>query len=325
MGLDAGDLTPGAKRVITLAGTMGSFAEAADRTLKEMSGLTLSESTIERTAERIGTELARRLAAGATFGPAQPWDWSQDADGKTFACISADLTGVRMQGLKGSAAEGRMAAVAMVWNPDQSGQARYVCGLIGGLAALAQPLRQQAGQVGMDQAQRWVAISDGGSGIEEWLQSNFPRVEAVILDFYHAAESLNDWAKAVHPGDDAASGEMAAQWCHRLKHEGGAAVLADLRTRDVSRHSAAARDEYQKVLGYFENQVHRMDYPTYRSNGWPIGSGSVESACKQVVGQRLKCAGMRWSESGADAICHLRALFRSEVGQWDAFWTALAV
>jgi hypothetical protein len=325
LGLDGGDLTRGAKRVVTLAGTMGSFTEAADRTLKEMSGLVLSESTIDRTAKHVGVELARRLAAGETFGEARPWDWSKDAEGKTFACISADLTGVRMQGPKGAAAEGRMAAVAMVWNPGQSGQARYVCELVGGLAALARPLRGQAGQVGMDQAQRWVAISDGGSGIEEWLQSNFPRVEAVILDFYHAAEYLNDWAKAVHPGDETASGAMAAQWCHRLKHEGGAAVLADLRTHDLSRHSAAARDEYPKVLGYFENQVHRMDYPTYRSKGWPIGSGSVESACKQVVGQRLKCAGMRWSEAGADAICHLRALFRSEVGQWDAFWTALAV
>jgi hypothetical protein len=218
-----------------------------------------------------------------------------------------------------------MAAVAMVWNPGQSGQARYVSGLVGGLAALATPLRRQAHQVGMDQAQRWVAISDGGAGIEEWLQSNFPRVEAVILDFYHAAEYLNDWARAVHPGNETASGAMAAQWCHRLKHEGGAVVLAELRSHDVSRHSAAAREEHQKVLGYFANQVHRMDYPTYRSKGWPIGSGSVESACKQVVGQRLKCAGMRWSEAGADAMCHLRALFRSEIGQWDAFWTALAV
>jgi hypothetical protein len=325
LGLDAGDLTPGAKRLVSLAGTMDSFAEAADRTLEEMSGLVLSESTIQRTAERAGAELARRLAAGETFGAAQPWEWSKDAEGKSFACISADLTGVRMQGPKGAAAEGRMAAVAMVWNPGQSGQTRYVCELVGGLAALSEPLRRQAHQVGMDDAERWVAISDGGSGIEDWLQSNFPRVEAVILDFYHAAEYLNDWAKAVHPSDEAASGQMAAQWCHRLKHEGGQSVLADLRAHDVSRHSSAAREEHQKVLGYFENQVHRMDYPTYRSKGWPIGSGSVESACKQVVGQRLKCAGMRWSEAGADAICHLRALFRSEVGQWDAFWTALAV
>ena len=51
-----------------------------------------------------------------------------------------------------------------------------------------------------------------------------------------------------------------------------------------------------------------------------IGSGTVESACKTVVGQRLKLAGMRWGEDGADALCHLRALYRSEKGQWEAFW-----
>ena len=39
-----------------------------------------------------------------------------------------------------------------------------------------------------------------------------------------------------------------------------------------------------------------------------------------MVGQRLKLAGMRWGEDGANTVCHLRALYRSEKGQWDAFW-----
>lgn len=51
-----------------------------------------------------------------------------------------------------------------------------------------------------------------------------------------------------------------------------------------------------------------------------IGSGPVELACKRVVGQRLKGAGMRWGEDGANAVCHLRALFLSEISQWRAFW-----
>ena len=80
---------------------------------------------------------------------------------------------------------------------------------------------------------------------------------------------------------------------------------------------AAKRAE---VLGYLRSNVHRMDYPTYVANGWLIGSGAVESACKTVVGQRLKLAGMRWGEDGTDAVCHLRALFKSERGQWRDFW-----
>jgi hypothetical protein len=95
-------------------------------------------------------------------------------------------------------------------------------------------------------------------------------------------------------------------------------VLAAL--RDLSVRGRAARECRKDVVTYFTNQVHRMDYPAYRAKGWCIGSGVVESACKRVVGQRLKGAGMRWGEDGADAVCHLRALFLSDKGQWDAFW-----
>jgi len=113
--------------------------------------------------------------------------------------VSADLTGVGMQGANGSAVEGRMAAIGMVWNPGVPGQVRSACGLTGGLAALGDPRRRQAGQVGLDRADRIVAISDGGSGLEDWLRVHFPLAEAVILDFWHAAQHLSDWAKALHP------------------------------------------------------------------------------------------------------------------------------
>ena len=65
-----------------------------------------------------------------------------------------------------------------------------------------------------------------------------------------------------------------------------------------------------------------MDYPRYQAQGWLIGSGHVEAGCKVVVGQRLKGSGMRWSAAGADAVCHLRALFKSEPGQWEAFYNS---
>ena len=70
----------------------------------------------------------------------------------------------------------------------------------------------------------------------------------------------------------------------------------------------------------FHGAPHRMEYPEYLAKGWCIGSGAVESACKTVVGQRLKLAGMRWGEDGADAVCHLRALFKGDAEQWEAFW-----
>ena len=118
----------------------------------------------------------------------------------------------------------------------------------------------------MGAADRRVAISDGGAGIEDWLRVYFPRAEAVILDFFHAAQHLGEWAKALHPSDAEEATRMAAAWCHRLKHEGGAAVLAALRATDAGRR-AAAKEAHRRLVGSVENQVHRMDDPTYRRKG----------------------------------------------------------
>ena len=87
-----------------------------------------------------------------------------------------------------------------------------------------------------------------------------------------------------------------------------------------ARQSAALRERLAEVLGSFGNNVPRMACPEHQAEGWHSGSGVVESACKRVVGQRLKGPGMRWGEAGAQALCHVRALYRSEKGQWQAFW-----
>jgi hypothetical protein len=324
LGLDRSKLSRGTNEAASLAGACCSFAEAATKVLPKLCGLRLSESTVERVSEKVGADVGLRLAEGQTFGKSTAWKWSKDADGKTVAYVSADLTGVGMQGPNGAKADGRMTALGMVFNAGRAGQARYVCGLTGGLEALAGPLRNQGAQVGMDRAQRWVAISDGGSGIEDWLAANFPRAEAVILDFYHASEHLCDWIGAVHPGDEEHHARLCEEWCHRLKHEGGAVVREALSAVDVSGRDAAVQEEHRKALVFFTNQAHRMDYPRYRAKGWMIGSGPVEAACKHVVGQRLKGTGMRWGEPGADDIGHLRALFRSEKGQWDDYWRSRA-
>src|SRR6185437_5057832 len=60
------------------------------------------------------------------------------------------------------------------------------------------------------------------------------------------------------------------------------------------------------------NHMDRMDYPRYVAAGWQIGSGHIEAACKTVIDERLKRSGMRWGEDGADAVCHLRALFKGD-------------
>jgi hypothetical protein len=327
-GVTARHLTPGLERVLTLAGTVAdSFARAADL-VEEMAGARLGESTVERATEDAGRRLAEQLQGGHTFGPAVVWPWHKDYKGRRCAYVGCDATGVRQQGEGGTAADGRMAYVGLVGNPapewpwpdEKSGprQARYVAGLYD-LPEVGPLLRKQAGQVGMGQADCWIGLADGGNGLEDRLGENFPLLEVVILDFYHPAEKLTGLARLLFPKDEGQAEEQARAWCRLLKEEGGALLAAVLRAWDWPRRPGLA-EKVDEVAGYLERHAHRAEYPEYLAEGWQIGSGAVESACKTVVGQRLKLAGMRWGEDGADALCHLRALYRSEKGQWDAFW-----
>jgi hypothetical protein len=327
LGLSAQGLTPAAEELASVAGAISSsFEEAATKTLPKLAGLHLGESTVERTTEAAGERVGTLLAEGHTFGPSSVWEWHRDATGKTCAYLSVDATGVSQQGPGGAKAEGRMATVGMIFNPVpkhfEGGRprspSRYLAGFLS-LEELGTQLRAQAAQVGMGQAERWIALTDGGNGLEHLSEANFPGAVR-ILDFWHAAEHVSDLAKALHPQEPEQAEVLRQQWCHTMKHEGGAAILEVLQRLELKCRKAALRKMHQETTRYIGNNVHRMDYPTYEANGWQIGSGAVESACKTVVGQRLKGCGRRWGEEGADSVCHLRALFKSERGQWDAFW-----
>lgn len=326
LGLTSKSLTPAASQVVAQAGVLASFAEASERTLQTMCGLKISESTVERTTEDAGQQVAAQLAAGQTQGPKQSWNWQRDALGRRCAYISLDHTGVRQQGPGGSRVDGKMAAVGMVYNPNSKHdenrplprQVRYLSGFYE-LNELGRQLRREAEVVGIMDAEVHLALSDGGSGLESLLKRFFPRC-ICILDFWHAKEHLVELAQAMFPADDEARKKWLDAWCHQLKHEGGRSVLRDLETLDLSQASDLVREAHRKQLTYFRNHHHKMDYPTYITHGWQIGSGPVESACKTVVGNRLKGGGMRWGEQGADAVCHLRAAYLSESACWDALW-----
>jgi hypothetical protein len=341
VGLTARRLTPAAQQVVALAGALGdSFEEAAAAILPRLAALRLSESTVQRTTEDAGARVGECLAQGRTFGPRETWDWHRDARGRRCAYVGIDAVCVPQQGAGGAAAPGRMPYVALVYNPRPDTpkpaagaregaapepdhrprmQARYLAGLYE-LDELGLQLRRQAAQVGMEAADLWVGLTDGGSGLEDFVQQSFARPDVVlILDFWHPAEDLGELARLLHPADEEAAQAQAQQWCQTMKHEGGAAVLEQLRSLPPPRRKEV-KEKYTEVVRYIGNNVHRMDYPAYLAQGWQIGSGPVESACKSVVGARMKLAGMRWKEPGTDQVCHLRALFKSGPKQWDAFW-----
>jgi hypothetical protein len=324
-------LTPGAREVVTLTGIQQSFGKAADRTLHKLTGIRLSESTVERTTEAAGTFLKEQQEQGALFGDGQRYLWHRDAEGVRCAYVSLDLTGILMQGEGGAKSDGRMVTVGMIFNPQprRGGDealskpcdgVRYFAGLYD-LEELGLQMRRQAGQVGMNDAEQWIALTDGGAGLEPFIDVNFPRAEK-ILDFHHAAEHLSAFAKRFRPGKG--SRPLLDAWCHSLKHAGGKQVIRMLQRLPRQKMAPEVQEDYDRLLNYLRNNEHRMDYPRYLKRGWQIASGAVESACKRVVNQRLCMGGMRWGERGSDAVAHLRALYESDPDQWDAFWANAA-
>ena len=294
-------------------------------------------SEVHRRADHRGRRRADRGAArrGLVFGPAVPLGLAQGRP-RPHAWPTSPSTpparGSRGPGGKARGPHGVRRRRLQPRPPDwlwPAGrappplQARYLSGLYP-LAEMGRLLRRQAAHVGMERAELWVALTDGGSGLEDFcraeLQPAGPGGDPGLLPRGRLPEEL---ARALHPQDEeagaAASGAVvpAAQGGRGGGDAGGAAGVGLAGATQCRRCGSSGR----RCEEYFENNVHRMEYPEYQAEGWQIGSGVVESACKTVVGQRLKGAGMRWGEAGAHALCHVRALYRSEKGQWEAFWS----
>ena len=80
-------------------------------------------------------------------------------------------------------------------------------------------------------------------------------------------------------------------------------------------------DPVRAAVSYLFHHRHRMRYQAFRLAGYPIGSGTVESACKLVMQERMKQAGMRWSRDGAQAMLALRSVLLSD--RWHEVWATL--
>lgn len=98
--------TPGAEEVISLIGATAAFDEGAHVERARLTGLTVSASSVQRITESVGAEVAQRRAEGESFGPAEPWEWPPDANGKATAYVGLDAISVRQQGLPAEPNEG---------------------------------------------------------------------------------------------------------------------------------------------------------------------------------------------------------------------------
>jgi hypothetical protein len=167
----------------------------------------------------------------------------------------------------------------------------------------------------------YVGVADGAK--ENWLYLDTV-TQRQVVDFFHATQYIGKAADPLFAEDGAGLRPWIDDWCHRLKHEEGAAaaLIADLKERGAALGGKRLPAEVDSALTYFGNQAKggRMEYAKMVKRQIPIGSGVTEAACKVLVKQRLCGSGMRWKERGAAAVLSLRCLTYT-VGRWDQFWS----
>jgi hypothetical protein len=315
----------GVQRWESLLGGLTIFAEAA-HLLEELAGVQVGTETLRTHAEASGTELEGVQRAAITHVEAtheSPADYAPvdqtlvvETDGVMARYRDRHLDGTL---IKGEWHEIKLGLVGD-WQDGQLGSPSYVAARETA-TSFAPRLGTEAARRGALDIMGWrgqgtdgggqeavlrsvVVIGDGAKWIWEHVATTFGSERVEILDWYHCCQHLWAVGAAVH---GVATPETAA-WVDQAKNviwERGPSALLDLLA-----FLQAPTDQAAKVLaterGYFRSNSARMHYATYREQGLPIGSGAVESAAKHLVQQRMKRAGMRWSDLGARAILHLR-------------------
>ena len=310
LGLVSGGLTPRGEEILTRLSTWMPY-ESARELLQELVGVQVSKAT------------ARRVTLQT--GQAALVEWEAEVDrlqqevppapvGGEKQVMSADGAMVHLVG--GEWAEVKTLALGEVTRTT-TGEVRTehlsYCSRMTDATSFAQTTLLHTHRRGVDQASEVCAVQDGA----EWLQGliDYHRADAVrILDFAHAAEYINEIGQLVL----SAGGRLPTRWLqgvlHRLKHEGPPRVLEHLAWLAVRSPSSLM----QEKLAYLHKREAHMQYPTYQEAGWPIGSGSVESANKLVVEARLKGAGMRWARHNVDPMLVLRNAVCNH--EWQQTW-----
>ena len=156
-----------------------------------------------------------------------------------------------------------------------------------------------------------VFVADGAKWIWNWVNDNYPGA-IQILDYYHAVEKIELLAKHQYIDN-----EKRKLWLDTQK-----GLLLNDQVYQVIDNIRALRSKNQIVLdakkaalSYYEEHEERMLYKTYKDKGLLIGPGPIEAAHRNVIQQRLKLSGQKWTIKGAQAIANLRCYQKSNA--WD--------
>jgi len=321
LGLEVG-YTPALAKLLCLEGADQATYLQAERHLEQTGGIQVSARQIQRVVQRVGS-----AAQAWQERPAQPVKCDApilyvSGDGTGLPMRSEELAGRRGKQPDGSAKthQAYMGCVFTQHRVDEEGHpvrdwesTTYVSSLAR-IDEFGPCLRQEALRRGLGSVDQVVLLIDGASGLEHMGRDNFK--EAVqIVDFYHAVEHAGSVLAALLGKDHPDYKARQTRWAKRLLKDKVEVLIKETRQACAGKPQAAA---VEKELGYFERNISRMQYGSFRAKGYFIGSGVVEAGCKTVIGGRCKHSGMFWSEPGAENILALRCIQSSR--RLEEFW-----
>jgi hypothetical protein len=300
-------------------GTWIAFEQAA-QLLAACLGVQVSEATARRQTEAAGAayERVHRAAVERIEHEASP-----AGPGPDKQLVSVD--GAMVPLVHGAWAEVKTLVVGVVGQPVRQGEEWVVHS--GELSYFSRMLEAEAfsrqalveiQRRGVENAGQVVAVMDGAEWEQRFVDFHCPRAVR-ILDFPHAAGRVSQIGEALWGEGQASTKSWLEQRLHQLKHEGPAALLAELRGLHDQHPDQAVLAEN---LAYLEKRAGHMQYPQYQAQGWPIGSGVVESANKVVVEARLKGAGKHWAPAHVNPMLALRNLVCND--RWAEGWVQIA-
>lgn len=151
-----------------------------------------------------------------------------------------------------------------------------------------------------------VFIADGATWIWNWIEDTYPD-SIQIVDFFHAKEHLCEFANGYFKEKQKATQWIAIQG-DILLNEGVSLVIKAIEELATDQRTAKQKEQ---LLNYYRKNEKRMQYHSFKEKGLLIGSGAIESAHKDVLQQRLKLSGQRWTMKGLQQMAQLRVVYKS--------------
>jgi hypothetical protein len=324
------EYSPGMRRMMAVVASESSFNRGREQ-LELLAGLQVTTKAVERQAEAIGADIARReqcridqaiqLELPEILGPRVP-KFYIEMDGVQVPIVKADTEGRagRIPGQRARTREVKLGCVFTQTTCDQQGRpireeasTTYV-GAIEEAEEFGRRLYLEAWQRGWSRASLKVVLGDGAPWIWNLADQHFPGA-IQIVDLYHAREHIWELAAKLFPLE-----KDRTRWARKMirmldagRIEALVAAFGSFPTTNADL-GVALRVE----ADYFQRHKERMRYPKFRKLGLFVGSGVIEAGCKTVIGARLKQSGMFWTVRGANAIIALRCNRCS--GKFEDYW-----